>query len=82
MTSRPSPHSPMTASQYREACERLGISPTYGVEDIGIPRKTGGRYNRGEATVSPAHAALLRALLELQECRERLAALEGREAAE
>jgi hypothetical protein len=76
------PSQPMTASQYREACRRLGISPTYGaVTALLIPAATAGRYSRGEAEVSPRDALLIRTLLEVQELRERVAALlEGRAA--
>jgi hypothetical protein len=69
----------MSVSEYRLACERLGISPTYGaVRALLIPAATAGRYHRGEANVSPRDALLIRTLLELQECRERLAVLEAR----
>jgi hypothetical protein len=71
----------MSKDEYDEACRRLGISPTYGaVTALLIPAATAGRYHRGESCVSPRDALLIRTLLELQECRERLALLEARAA--
>jgi hypothetical protein len=68
----------MSKDEYDEACRQLGISPTYGaVTALLIPAATAGRYHRGEADVSPRDALLIRTLLELQECRERLALLEA-----
>jgi hypothetical protein len=78
ITDRPQP---MTASQYREACRRLGISPTYGaIKALLLPATTAARYSRGAAEVSPRDALLIRTLLEVQELRERVALLEGRAA--
>jgi hypothetical protein len=69
--------SPMSPDEYRAACEELGLSPTFGVVSLGIPLRTAGRLNRGEATATAVQANLLRTKLALKRAEERIAELEA-----
>ena len=55
----------MTAAQYAEILQDLGLSLAASARYLGISTTTAARYKRGTATVPEAHAMLLRACRDL-----------------
>lgn len=63
----------MSSAEYREACEALGLSPTYSACPVlGISPRVAVGFSSGERTVTLTVAALLRTKLELMACRAKL----------
>ena len=57
----------LTPRQYRSALAELGLSLSGAARFLGISYRTSTRYAHGIAEVPPAHALLLRAMIEFQQ---------------